>query len=247
MRKLLNYVVVSSMFFIAALNNSAAQEANIRDIVLYDRKFHLLVKSDEFLIVTAPNSGIMPVLNDLEHGSENTFGSYYDFSIIPFENNPVLVSYEVRQIQVVSGKRSEILASDILEYSIQRLGILGMIELGAPLVEANDVSRSINSKEVDAGLHFESRQFADVCTSFYIPPSAAIIFQRPPRIERDWHSATFFISSDEFSERCFNQLFLDLIGLRGLAVQTDLSSDRVVEALGALKLMENNHVFLNSD
>ena len=107
MRKLLDYVVVSLVTFMAALNNSLAQEASIHDIVLHDRKFHLLVKSDEFFIVAAPNSGIMPVLNDLERGSENTFGSYYDFSIISFENNRVLVPYEVRQIQVVSGKRSE--------------------------------------------------------------------------------------------------------------------------------------------
>jgi len=228
------------------------QSQDIEELVLWERSHHVYAEASKLLLVL--NSG-----SELDYHLETELSDYlggsFQFKNLNYANEDFdnysesyakiyLPIGHAMTIIVLNASGTTIENSRLLYVMTAFKGFFGAFELGIPFVDNSDNSWVEMPNQPLNGHVYQEEIYSSICSSFYSPgvfnPNESTTSSvRPP----SGISATFFIESGPQSSSCFDRLFLDTIGLRGLAVMADANSQEVADTIKLLKTYENGHIF----
>jgi len=232
-----------TLIFIAPAGH--AQSLDIEKLILWERSYHTYADVSKLHLML--NSG-----SELDHYLRSDLSDYFggnfqlsynnytnaDFDNVGFSYAKIRLQVgAVNSLLILNAPKQIIEQSRLLHVMTAFEGLFGAFELGIPFVDNTNNSWTYYPEKLKTGAIFQQEIYSDVCSSFYfVHPSEST---RKPR----GISATFFIESGPQSRSCFNNLLLDAIGLRGLAIRLDVNPQEVIDSINALKTYENGQVF----
>jgi len=234
----LNSFVV--LAYVALPYSVYGQEKSLNELVLWERTEFLYVDVSSVNLAVNEDAELVEFFDQLaSNNSGSPLEQYYDFDLSTYPDGlDVFQVFMLKNwITVYSGSEANIRASKLLEILSSFEGLYGVIELGDYLIDNSSGDWTVSPESQITGSFVQVSTTSDVCTSFFVVTPTNL--SRPV----DGVNAIFFIEDNSDVVTCFNRLFFDLIGLRGIATQVDIDTGVRDSALSDINDLPNNYLF----
>lgn len=232
--RMLGIIWVFVTCFLAPLP-AISEQFDLKEMILFERDEYIFVDVEKFALTlreAKQHTEITSMIDEI-------FSPFFEFKYLtePPTAHMALnyIPAEFKGAIVIAiGPSHDIRTSRPLRSVTTLSGSFDIVEFGNPLEKWFSSSWDRERHMHRGGTIFTHQVVPTTCSSFF----NSHYFEKPSGQKVNTKLAIFFVEGGEHEAACVKSLFLDLLGLRGLAVDIDVSQDVIEIGLAELLSLE---------